>query len=412
MIKRFINDLGLTHEQLIQASDKNEELLFALIENDIIKPTPKYVNRYINRTGNLNSWYSDAFTKKIFDGSFDIELLNSLNVNKLNLEDFIIPEHLREDVLKHLYDHHKETDTIYTLLYDNQRKYKPENAVMIYDYINAQNLQPMDKVGHSQADDYEYILNGGDLEHPKLTFKTWDDFSIFNNEKYQEGLINALSYKISFNLEYKHVLQKILDQLGMGFIEKIIAIEPYTYTSILHDNLDIPSHTNNTKLFKEHVFTHEKVIGEIMGGVYELGRLINFESVKQYMIGKCGVPKRAILNKYRSNMTAENDAEIIALYTTVTDFYLLPLVLTIDTIKKRFTNTHLIDYNALCKLDINKFNETEVVDFIVECVPSEFIMDFVTHKSNLSENLKNGVRNYNNQLRLVEYNVNLISLFI
>jgi hypothetical protein len=270
----------------------------------------------------------------------------------------------------------------------------------------------MDKVGHSQADDYEYILNGGDLEHPKLTFKTWDDFSIFNNEKYQEGLINALSYKISFNLEYKHVLQKILDQLGMGFIEKIIAIEPYTYTSILHDNLDIPSHTNNTKLFKEHVFTHEKVIGEIMGGVYELGRLINFESVKQYMIGKCGVPKRAILNKYRSNMTAENDAEIIALYTTVTDFYLLPLVLTIDTIKKRFTNTHLIDYNALCKLDINKFNETEVVDFIVECVPSEFIMDFVTHKSNLSENLKNGVRNYNNQLRLVEYNVNLISLFI
>ena len=55
MIKRFINDLGLTHEQLIQASDKNEELLFALIENDIIKPTPKYVNRYINRTGNLNS---------------------------------------------------------------------------------------------------------------------------------------------------------------------------------------------------------------------------------------------------------------------------------------------------------------------------------------------------------------------
>ena len=129
MIKRFINDLGLTHEQLIQASDKNEELLFALIENDIIKPTPKYVNRYINRTGNLNSWYSDAFTKKIFDGSFDIELLNSLNVNKLNLEDFIIPEHLREDVLKHLYDHHKETDTIYTLLYDNQRKYKPENAL-------------------------------------------------------------------------------------------------------------------------------------------------------------------------------------------------------------------------------------------------------------------------------------------
>jgi hypothetical protein len=128
MIKRFINDLGLTHEQLIQASDKNEELLFALIENDIIKPTPKYVNRYINRTGNLNSWYSDAFTKKIFDGSFDIELLNSLNVNKLNLEDFIIPEHLREDVLKHLYDHHKETDTIYTLLYDNQRKYKPENT--------------------------------------------------------------------------------------------------------------------------------------------------------------------------------------------------------------------------------------------------------------------------------------------
>ena len=88
------------------------------------------------------------------------------------------------------------------------------------------------------------------------------------------------------------------------------------------------------------------------------------------------------------------------------------MVLTIDTIKKRFTNTHLIDYNALCKLDINKFNETEVVDFIVECVPSEFIMDFVTHKSNLSENLKNGVRNYNNQLRLVEYNVNLISLFI
>lgn len=412
MIKRFIDDLGLTNEQLIEASDKNEDLLFALIENDIIKPTPKYVNRFIIRTGNVNSWYSDAFTKKIFDGSFDIELLNELNIDKLNLEKFVIPEHLQETVLTLLYNNHKKNDTVYSLLYVNQRKYAPENAVMIFDYINKQNSQPLDKVGHSQADDYTYILSGGDLEHPKLTFKTWDDFSIFNDEKYQDGLINALSYKIAFNLEYKMVLQKLLDQLGMGIIEKIIAIEPYTYTSILHDNLDIPSHTNNTKLFKEHIFTDQKVIGEIMGGVYEIGRLINFESVKNYMFGKMGVAKRHVLNKYRSNMTAENDDEIIKLYTTVTDFYLLPLVLNIDTVKKRFTNTDLIDYNALSKVDINKFNETEVVDFIVECVPTEFIMDFVSKDSPLSNNLMHGVNNYNNQLRLVEYNINLISLFI